>query len=217
MRASPPASLTAVKDGAPRNRNNGDMEPSTGARDDRPLLQRSRRLAHLGVLIAIVAVAMVAWRAHPGPSARASDIMLLYVGAYDCAPCRAWQKGDGANFLASPEFPRIRYREVKSPRLADVLKDDNWPEELRIYRRHLRPGDGVPLWLVVGSDHEIVERKSGASAWRESILPRIRSLLGPAPIQAGAESRTRSGPISLGLTGHPPRVLIRSQATSPQS
>jgi hypothetical protein len=62
-----------------------------------------------------------------------------------------------------------------------VLSDDNWPEELRIYRSQLERNDGVPMWLVV-SDHAIVERKFGASAWRESVLPKLRSLLGPALI-----------------------------------
>ncbi|MBR0714941.1 hypothetical protein [Bradyrhizobium liaoningense] len=107
--------------------------------------------------------------------------MLLYVGAEDCAPCRAWQKGDGASFLASPAFSRIRYREVKSPRLADVMNDDNWPEDLRLYRPHLKRSDGVPLWMVV-ADGEIVDRKYGATAWRESILPTLRSMLRPSLI-----------------------------------
>jgi hypothetical protein len=124
---------------------------------------------------------VAAWGNHVARPARAPEIMLLYVGAEDCAPCRAWQKGDGASFLASVEFPRISYREVKSAHLADMLNDDNWPEELRGYRSQLKRSDGVPLWLVV-SDHEIVERKFGADAWRESILPKIRSLLRPAPI-----------------------------------
>jgi hypothetical protein len=138
--------------------------------------QRGRLLAYLGTPIAIAALAAAAWGGHFGRPTRELNVMLLYVGAEDCAPCRAWQKGDGASFFASTDFRRIRYREVRSPHLADVLNDDNWPEDLRIYRGHLKRSDGVPLWIVV-SDHEIVERKFGASAWRESILPRIRSLL----------------------------------------
>ena len=102
--------------------------------------------------------------------------MLLYVGAEDCAPCRAWQNGDGAAFLASADFTRISYREVKSPHLLDILNDENWPDEIRDYRIHLRRSDGVPLWLVV-SDHKIVEQRFGAAEWQASILPTIRSLL----------------------------------------
>lgn len=152
------------------------MEPPTDAKADRNLLQRGRIFVGASVVIAAVAGAMVAWGNHSDRPARAHDIMLLYVGAEDCAPCRAWQVGDGASFLASAEFHRIRYREVKSPHLADVLADEHWPDELRSYRDELKRSDGVPLWLVV-SDHEIIERKFGTAAWSESILPRIRSLL----------------------------------------
>ncbi|MDE2376356.1 hypothetical protein [Bradyrhizobium sp.] len=159
------------------------MEPPPETRSDPALLQRGRpranRLAYPGMLIAILAVAMAAWAGHSGRPA--PDVMLLYVGAEDCAPCRAWQNGDGAIFFRSAEFPRIRYREVKSQHLTDVLNDDNWPEELRAYRSQLKRSDGVPLWLVV-SGGEIVERKFGAEAWRDIILPKIRSLLRPSLI-----------------------------------
>ena len=102
--------------------------------------------------------------------------MLVYVGAEDCAPCRAWQNGDGAVFRASGDFGRITYREVKSPHLDDILSDENWPDDIRRYRNHLRRSDGVPLWLVV-SDHEIVTQRFGATEWRTKVLPTIQSLL----------------------------------------
>ena len=135
-----------------------------------------RTLVGASIVAAIAAITMTVWVSHAGRPARDAGIMILYVGAEDCAPCRAWQTGDGAAFLASVDFPRITYREVKSPHLRDVLKDENWPDELRSYRGGLRRSDGVPLWLVV-SDHEIVEQRFGAAEWRSSILPKIRSLL----------------------------------------
>ena len=135
-----------------------------------------RTLVGACIAVAIAAIAMTVWAGHAARPARDSEIMLLYVGAEDCAPCRAWQNGDGAAFLASADFPRITYREVKSPHLHDVLKDENWPDEIRSYRGGLRRSDGVPLWLVV-SNHEIVEQRFGAAAWQASILPKIKSLL----------------------------------------
>ena len=124
---------------------------------------------------------MMAWANRAGNSARLKDVTLkpvtlLYVGAEDCAPCRAWQSSEGASFLASADFPRITYREVKSPHLHDILKDENWPDDLRGYRAGLRRSDGVPLWLVV-VDHKIVEQRFGAAEWRASVLPSIKSLL----------------------------------------
>ena len=135
-----------------------------------------RTLVAAGVVAAIAAIAVTVWAGHATKAARDSDVMLLYVGAEDCAPCRAWQNGEGAAFFASADFPRITYREVKSPHFHDVLKDENWPDEIRSYRNGLRRSDGVPLWLVV-SDHKIVEQRFGASEWRASVLPAIKSLL----------------------------------------
>jgi hypothetical protein len=135
-----------------------------------------RTLLGASIVTAIAVVAMTVWAGDAARPARGGDIMLLYVGAEDCAPCRAWQNGDGAAFFASANFPRITYREVKSPYLHDVLKDENWPDEIRSYRRSLRRSDGVPLWIVV-SDHEIIEQRFGAAEWRANVLPRIKSLL----------------------------------------
>jgi hypothetical protein len=135
-----------------------------------------RALAGAGIVAAIAAIAMTVWASQAARPARDPEVMVLYVGAEDCAPCRAWQRGEGAAFLASADFPRITYREVKSPHLHDLLKDENWPDEIRSYRSRLRRGDGVPLWLVV-SDREIVEQRFGPAEWRASVLPRIKSLL----------------------------------------
>ena len=148
----------------------------------KPVAQPARhsasfRRTRFGVVVAIAAISVIAvtlWAGHAGKPAR--DVMLLYVGAEDCAPCRAWQSGEGAAFLASADFPRITYREVKSPQLHDVLKDEHWPDELRSFRNVLRRSDGVPLWLVV-ADHKIVEQRFGAAEWRANVLPRIKSLL----------------------------------------
>ncbi|KAB2917407.1 MAG: hypothetical protein F9K29_10115 [Hyphomicrobiaceae bacterium] len=109
------------------------------------------------------------------PSA-ARDLMLLYVGAEDCAPCRSWQGTEAMTFRASPEFARIVYREVKAPTLRDVLKDEYWPDDLRTYRDRLGRGAGVPLWLVI-ADERIVQQSFGESQWRNSVLPKIRSLI----------------------------------------
>ena len=145
----------------------------------RPLSRAARYLPALFgavIFVALAAIAMTVWAEHFRAPARASDVMLVYIGADDCAPCRSWQSGDGAVFLASEDFRRITYREVKSPHLHDVLNDENWPDDIRRYRIHLRRSDGVPLWLVV-SDHEIVAQRFGETEWRAKVLPTIQSLL----------------------------------------
>jgi hypothetical protein len=150
------------------------MKPMTDIRSDRSPSPR-RRLALLGAVIAIAAVTTAGWN-RPFERERRPDVMLLYIGAEDCAPCRAWQKGDRAALLASAELARITYREVRSPHLEDVLNDENWPKDIRDYRSRIRRSDGVPLWLVV-ADHAVVEQQFGANAWQERILPAVKSYL----------------------------------------
>jgi len=142
----------------------------------------SDRRRPLGKGIALIAVAVMIAAATTAAANRhaarghSAVVMLLYVGADDCTPCRVWRGGDGAAFLASREFAGITYREVRSPRLEDVLSDTNWPEDIRDYRSRLRRSDGVPLWLII-TDHAVVEQQFGTAAWQERVLPALRSYL----------------------------------------
>lgn len=130
----------------------------------------------IAFVLIVMAVAVIgrsdAMRRQSPPSA----VLVLYVGADDCAPCRVWQTGDGAAFRSSGYFPQVVYREVKSPHLLTLLHDENWPGDIRGYRDALRRSDGVPLWLVVVGQ-EIVQRQSGSAQWRAIVLPAIRQLV----------------------------------------
>lgn len=171
IRRPEPASLTAVKEAMCCIRNSCAME------DAITLARRRARWVGLclGILAAVAAIAAALLVAQKMP-ARAADLLLIYVGADDCAPCRAWQNGDGADFRKSAEFAHISYREVKSPNLHDVLSDEHWPEEIRVYRSRLKRSDGVPLWLIV-SGNDVVAQRFGAAAWHASVLPKLRSYL----------------------------------------
>ena len=116
------------------------------------------------------------WRDSGADPSHMSEITVLYVGADDCGPCRVWQRGDGVAFRASPEFARLTYREVKSPALYDVLRDENWPVDLRAYRDRLGPDAGVPMWFVI-ADHEVIGKAFGASQWRVIVWPKLQSIL----------------------------------------
>jgi hypothetical protein len=150
------------------------MKAVTESLSDRRRLS-GQRIALIVAAVVIAAATMAAASRYPVRGER-PDVTLLYVGADDCAPCRSWRGGDGAAFLASTEFARITYREVRSPHLEDVLSDANWPDDLRDYRGRIRRSDGVPLWLVI-ADRAIVEQQFGTAAWQERILPALRSYL----------------------------------------
>ena len=128
-------------------------------------------------MIAAIAVAIAMLGIHDfRDPMRTPRLVLLYVGAEDCAPCRAWQRDAKIDFQALGEFQRLLYREVKSPTLFDILKDENWPEDLREYRDQLGSEAGVPLWLVI-ADSRVVQRGMGPTQWRAEVLPKIKSLL----------------------------------------
>lgn len=131
-------------------------------------------LTTIGVLFFAVVIALTptSWTSTKSPK----NVMLIYVGAKNCAPCDIWQHSRGTAFRDSTEFHRLAYREVKSPSLFDVLKDDNWPEDLRVYRQAISQEAGVPLWLVIADD-QLVMQSFGLTQWDRVVLPKIKSLL----------------------------------------
>ena len=139
------------------------------------MLHRSA-LYGLVVSTAIIAVIAAAIATHKVPDPHRPQVTLLYVGAEDCAPCREWQQHEKIAFSTSAEFARLRYREIKSPTLFNLLKDENWPEELRGYRDLLGPDAGVPLWFVI-ADGQVIQRGMGPSQWRTDVMPKINKLL----------------------------------------
>ena len=139
-------------------------------------LLRASAMARHTMVAAVLSMLGVTAASDTLNPARSPPVTVLYVGAADCAPCHAWQKGDGRRFLASAEFTRVVFREVKSPTLRDVLNDSYWPDDLRGYRDQLGRSAGVPLWIVIG-DGQVLERGFGASQWQSVILPRIKALI----------------------------------------
>ena len=139
------------------------------------MLHRSTFYGIVGSAIIIAAMA-AAIASHKVPDSHRPQVTLLYVGAEDCAPCREWQQHEKLAFSASAEFARLEYREIKSPTLFNLLKDENWPEDLRRYRDLLGPNAGVPLWLVI-ADEQVIQRGMGPSQWHSDVLPKISRLL----------------------------------------
>jgi hypothetical protein len=140
------------------------------------MAQRCLRGAFVGPVVGVAAVLASAWLLRSDAPRRERDITIVYVGAADCAPCRAWRRGAGADFRASPEFARLAFREVEAPTLFDVLSDEVWPADLRGYRTRIDATMGVPLWIVV-ADGRVAAQGFGATQWSETLLPALRRLL----------------------------------------
>jgi hypothetical protein len=112
----------------------------------------------------------------PAPVKESANVTVIYVGADDCAPCRNWRHEHWPKFQASAEFARLIYREVTSPQLFDLMKDEYWPEDLRGHRNALDRTAGVPLWLIVADDG-VALRARGLRQWEDVALPAIKSLV----------------------------------------
>lgn len=62
---------------------------------------------------------------------RQSRILLVYIGSWDCPPCLAWKRNVKPEWVSSPEFAQIDYREVETPSFKEPLYEPSWPADLR--------------------------------------------------------------------------------------
>lgn len=104
---------------------------------------------------------------HRGP------LIVVYVGAEDCGPCRSWQRDEQPTFHASGEFARLRYREILVPQLRSLLTTERWPVDLAELRERVKSRPGTPQWFVI-RDGNVLTSDAGLSAWQRTIWPAIR-------------------------------------------
>ena len=110
-------------------------------------------------------------------SARAaSDLTVIYVGGWDCPPCTQWKKTQKARWLGSPEFSKVTWVEVESPKLKDAYQERYWPADLRPVLAQLPRKAVTPRFLIV-SDGKVVSNEFGSGRW-SAILADLRKLLG---------------------------------------
>lgn len=127
----------------------------------------------IGALLAIIGFAFAtdsrAVRFDDGP------ILILYVGAEDCAPCRIWRRDHRPGLIAGMDRNRLHYREVIAPRTVDAFSDATWPDDLRSYVSEAKAVGGVPLWLVV-REKRVLARAGGLSEWEKRVRPLIKNM-----------------------------------------
>ena len=105
----------------------------------------------------------------PLASARAAaDLTVVYVGGLDCPPCTQWKNTQKARWLASPEYKKVTWVEVESPKLREAYKERYWPADLRPVLAQLPRKSGTPRFLIV-RDGKIVSNEFGTGGWAPTV------------------------------------------------
>ncbi len=98
------------------------------------------------------------------PAEAAADLTVVYVGGEDCPPCTRWKTTQKPRWLASPEFHKVTWVEIESPRLREAYQERYWPAELRPVLAQLPRKNGTPRFLIV-RDGRIVSNRFGTGQW----------------------------------------------------
>jgi hypothetical protein len=102
------------------------------------------------------------------PARAASDLTVIYVGGLDCPPCTEWKNTQKARWLASPEYKKVTWVEVESPKLREAYKERYWPADLRPVLAQLPRKSGTPRFLIV-RDGKLVANEFGTGRWAATV------------------------------------------------
>jgi hypothetical protein len=111
-----------------------------------------------------------------GPARAASDLTVIYVGGWDCPPCTQWKNTQKLRWLRSPEFHRVTWVEIESPKLKEAYQERYWPGDLRPVLAQLPRKSGTPRFLIV-RDGKVVSNEFGTGRWATTMAD-LRKLLG---------------------------------------
>ena len=114
--------------------------------------------------------------AEPAVSAE-SEILLVYVSAMDCPPCRTWSSQRKPEVKAHPLRRFFTFREVAAYKVRNVGDPSVWPADLVWVRDELRIRRGAPLWIIA-VDGQIVwySRRDAARPHWANTWARLKSL-----------------------------------------
>ena len=110
------------------------------------------------------------------PAYAASDLTVIYVGGWDCPPCTLWKNTRKAGWLASPEFHKVTWVEVESPKLKEAYQARFWPDDLKPILYQLPRKSGTPRFLIV-KDGKVVSNAFGSGQWATTMAD-LKKLLG---------------------------------------
>lgn len=98
------------------------------------------------------------------PAQAQPALIVIYVGGWDCEPCTRWKNTYKARWLASPEYRKVNWVEVESPKLKEAYQPRFWPGELRPILDQLPLKNGTPRFLIVRNG-QVIDNQFGGNNW----------------------------------------------------
>ncbi len=104
------------------------------------------------------------------------QITVVYVGAWNCAPCGGWEATRRRPFLESALAGSVVFREVKAGTYVDTRNTAKWPDDIQWIRDRNAANAGTPRFIVV-ADRRIVLNTRGAGNWDKEVVPALQRLV----------------------------------------
>ena len=108
------------------------------------------------------------------PRAASGDLMVIYVGAGDCAPCRTFEAEDMPRWQASALSRTVRFVRVAAPKTSQAFNPRYWPKEAKPFIG-VFTAPIVPSFMLVANGR-VVATGGGLRNWRQQTLPKLEQL-----------------------------------------
>jgi hypothetical protein len=135
------------------------------------------RRSMFGLLLGTTATAALSTFAAPALAKAATptaEMMIIYVCADDCGPCRVFEAEDLPRWMASPMARTVRLVRAKAPKTTQAFQAKYWPSEARPYMSAFR-APIVPSFMFVANGN-VVASGAGLAGWRQTTLPRVQQM-----------------------------------------
>jgi hypothetical protein len=135
------------------------------------------RRSMLGLLLGTAATAALTVHSASAQAklAATSDLMVIYVCADDCGPCRVFEAEDLPRWMSSPLARSVRFVRARAPKTSQAFQAKYWPSEARPYMSSFR-APIVPSFMFVAGGN-VVAMGAGLNGWRQQTLPQVQNMV----------------------------------------
>ena len=104
-----------------------------------------------------------------------SEILVAYLGAWNCPPCIYWKNRFLPKWKVSDERKQVIFHMVDVYDFNDMKYKPKWPEDLEWLRDKINRR-GAPQF-VVAVDKKIVLHAWGVDPWKQNVVPLVQKLI----------------------------------------